>query len=334
MTIKIENGLICTDLYRKETDKPSALLPSSAHPGHITQNIIYSMAFRMLRICSKEECFENRLKELKNDFLKPRNFKPKMIDREFEKIRSFPGQNFAEKRSKALEKVKREPKHQGRTIAPVDFNPHLPKVSQVFQKQHKAMVFNAPHLAEMFPSPPMPAYRQPHNLKKIICSSKLFPIERSKRLQRGAHKNAPGWRKCGKPCKVCPFTLDNTKSVTGTASGVTHDIKESVSCDTANCIYYWRCLKPNCEDFPNCEYIGKTTRPFKDRLAEHRDYPKRDVTTEPSGKHFTKSGHNVSDLKGLVLEKVRSNDPYILKSREHMLIKKFDSYRNGLNQEP
>ena len=92
--------------------------------------------------------------------------------------------------------------------------------------------------------------------------------------------------------------------------------------------------KSNCEDFPNCEYIGKTTRPFKDRLAEHRDYPKRDVTTEPSGKHFTKSGHNVSDLKGLVLEKVRSNDPYILKSREHMLIKKFDSYRNGLNQEP
>ena len=80
--------------------------------------------------------------------------------------------------------------------------------------------------------------------------------------------------------------------------------------------------------------IGMTTRKFKDRLTEHRDYPKRDVTTEPSGKHFTKSGHNVAHMKGLVLEKVRSPDPYVLKSREHLLIQKFNSFRQGLNQEP
>ena len=121
--------------------------------------------------------------------------------------------------------------------------------------------------------------------------------------------------------------------MTGLASGFTHKIKEAVSCDTVNCIYYWKCTKTRCEDYPNCEYIGKTTRQFKDRLAEHRDYPKRDILTEPSGGHFTKSGHNVSHLKGLVLEKVRNNDPYILKSREHMLIQKFDTFRQGLNQE-
>ena len=101
-----------------------------------------------------------------------------------------------------------------------------------------------------------------------------------------------------------------------------------------NSFYYWKCVKPNCEDFPNCEYVGKTTRQFKDRLAEHRDYPKRDVLTEPSGRHFNKAGHDVSHLRGLVLEKVRNNDPYILKSREHMLIRKFDTFRFGFNQEP
>ena len=257
-----------------------------------------------------------------------------MIDAEFEKIRALPGENFKEKRKEALKKVKREPKDPNRIIAPIDFNPHLPKVSQVFQKHHKAMLFAAPHLAEMFPSPPMPGYRQPDNIRRILCRSKLYPVNRSKRLQRGAHKNAPGWKKCGKPCKVCPFTLDKTQIVTGLASGYSHQIKEAVSCDTQNCIYYWKCVKSNCEDYPNCEYIGKTTRQFKDRLAEHRDYPKRDVVTEPSGHHFTKGGHNVSHLKGLVLEKVRNTDPYILKSREHMLIKKFDSFRQGLNQEP
>ena len=110
-------------------------------------------------------------------------------------------------------------------------------------------------------------------------------------------------------------------------------MKEAVSCDSSNCIYYWKFVKPNCQDFPKCEYVGKTTRTFKDRLAEHRDYPKRDVTSEPSGKHFTLPGHNVSQLKGLVLEKVRSKDPYVLKAREHFFIQKFDTFRHGLNQE-
>ena len=50
----IEDGKIGTDLYRKDTAKPRALLPSSAHPGHITSNIVYSMGFRLMRICSTE----------------------------------------------------------------------------------------------------------------------------------------------------------------------------------------------------------------------------------------------------------------------------------------
>ena len=196
------------------------------------------------------------------------------------------------------------------------------------------MLFDAPHLAEIFPSPPMPTYRQPDNLRKLLCKSKLYPQNRAIKMKRGTHKEAPGWRKCGKPCKICPYTMENTTTVTGTASGYNHKIKQAVTCDTTNCIYYWKCTKPNCPEFPGCEYIGMTTRKFKDRLSEHRDYPKRDVTTEPSGRHFTQPGHSVGDMKGLVLEKVRNQDPYILKSREYLLIKKFDSSRKGLNQEP
>ena len=60
---------------------------------------------------------------------------------------------------------------------------------------------------------------------------------------------------------------------------------------------------------------------------------KRGIATEPSGEHFSLNGHNVSHLKGLVLEKVKSKDPYVLKAREHMLIRNFDTFRNGLNRE-
>ena len=77
-----------------------------------------------------------------------------------------------------------------------------------------------------------------------------------------------------------------------------------------------------------------TTRPLRKSFAEHRDYPKRDILTEPSGAHFSKPGHSVANMKGQVLEKVKSKDPFILKARESYLIKKFDTFRNGLNKEP
>ena len=127
--------------------------------------------------------------------------------------------------------------------------------------------------------------------------------------------------------------LPNTNMVTGLASGYQHKIKQVVTCDFENVIYNWKCVKSNCEDYPHCEYIGKSKRRFKDRLSEHRDYVKRDVTSEPSGGHFSKRGHDVSHLKGLVLEQVRNSDPFILKTREHLLIQKFDTFRNGLNKE-
>ena len=49
---------------------------------------------------------------------------------------------------------------------------------------------------------------------------------------------------------------------------------------------------------------------------------------------FCQAGHNSHDLIALGLKLVRSKDPFVLRAREHLLIKKFDSFRNGLNQEP
>ena len=66
----------------------------------------------------------------------PRNFKPKLIDQEFDKIRKLPGDDFESRRREALKKVRREPKDPNRIIAPVDFNPHLPKLSLVPLTSH------------------------------------------------------------------------------------------------------------------------------------------------------------------------------------------------------
>ena len=92
-----------------------------------------------------------------------------------------------------------------------------------------------------------------------------------------------------------------------------------VNCDSENCIFNWKCSKANCSEYPHCEYIGMTSRTFRERMGEHHDYAKRDQLTEPS-RELNKRGHSVSDLRGQVLEKVRSKDPFVLRARESMLI--------------
>ena len=53
---------------------------------------------------------------------------------------------------------------------------------------------------------------------------------------------------------------------------------------------------------------------------------------KPSGYHFNQPGHNQSHLRGLVLEKVKSADSFVLKATEFYHIK--NAFNNGLNKEP
>ena len=71
---QIDQGKIVTDLYRKKTDRNQYLLTSSCHPAHVTENIPYSLAMRIVRICSLPEARESRFQELKN-LLSSRDYK-------------------------------------------------------------------------------------------------------------------------------------------------------------------------------------------------------------------------------------------------------------------
>ena len=334
VTIAIEDGKIVTDLFRKDTAKPRTLLPSSAHPSHIPTNIIYSMGFRLLRICSSEFMFEKRLTELKNDFLIPRNYKERIIDTQFKRIRELPGETYDEKRREALKKKEKQKENKTRIISPFDFNPLLPKISSVIVKHHKSMLFNNPELKQVFEEPPMTSLRQGPNMRKYLCRSKLPKVSRNTRLRRETHPSAPRWKKCSKPCPACPFTLPACKTVKGEVSNYEHIIQTPVNCQSQNVVYYWKCTKDNCSTYPKCEYIGLSSRKYQKRFYEHQYYVKSDKLTEPSGEHFSLPGHSIHDLRGLVLEQVRNPDPFVLRAREALLIQKFNTFHKGLNKEP
>ena len=196
------------------------------------------------------------------------------------------------------------------------------------------MLFSNPDLRNNLEQAPMPSLRQGPNLRKFLCKSKLSKVTRSNNFKRSSHSSAPGWKKCAKPCPACPFALAPCKTVTSQVSNYEHEITTPVNCQTSNAVYYWKCIKDNCPDYPACEYIGLTSRTFQKRFYEHQYYAKSENVFQPSGEHFNKPGHSLHDMRGLVLEQVRNKDPFVLKARETLLIQKFNTFNQGLNKEP
>ena len=88
-----------TDLYRKETDRNQYLLSSSCHPAHITDNIPFSLALRIVRIFTHIEDSEKRFSELKS-LLISRDYKPRSVDAAIDRARKIP-------REQALKKVEK-----------------------------------------------------------------------------------------------------------------------------------------------------------------------------------------------------------------------------------
>jgi hypothetical protein len=83
----------------------------------------------------------------------------------------------------------------------------------------------------------------------------------------------------------------------------------------------------------DCQYIGLTTRRAKVRWGEHKTSarPLFQSTSKPVGKHFQLNGHEVHDLKFVVIEHVRSKNPFVLKATESFWIQQYDVIKHGPN---
>ena len=89
VSCSIKQNQIGTDMYRKETDRNQYLLTSSCYPVECTDNIPFSLALRIVRICSEIETRERRFLELK-ELLQEREYKTGMINSAIEKARKIP----------------------------------------------------------------------------------------------------------------------------------------------------------------------------------------------------------------------------------------------------
>ncbi|CAJ0958412.1 unnamed protein product [Ranitomeya imitator] len=66
---KGEDGLLQSDLHRKETSVNSLLHSTSAHPRHLKNSIPYGQFLRAKRICSQEASYQKQAEDISNRFM-------------------------------------------------------------------------------------------------------------------------------------------------------------------------------------------------------------------------------------------------------------------------
>ena len=238
-SLSVRAGKINSDLYRKKTDRCQYLLPTSCHPPHCTDNIPYSLALRIVRICTDTGERDQRLSELR-DMLLSRDYQRKLIDLNIEKALQIP-------RDQAIKRVIRT-KDNDRVVFSVMYHPALPSVPRIIAKGYRTMVESDPRLKEVFKKPPMVAYRRPPSLRdKLIRAKVPPPPDPNARPKR----EIKGMKKCGN-CSSCDYVQEG-KEVRSTQSDAVAVINAAVNCRTSRVIYCITCKKERCGE----QYCGK-----------------------------------------------------------------------------
>ena len=191
--VSLKGGRIVTDLYTKPTAVVQYLLPSSCHPKHVTKNIPYSLAFRLLRICSDPTSFEERLGQLKLDLMS-RKYPVKVIDEAFNRVRS-------KSRKQALQKVTKI--ENGGQFLALTYHPALPGMSGIIRKHWGVMTGLSNELQRCFPKPSMVSYRRSKNLGDHMFRAKISS-------RRGSNRIKNGYKPCNQGCQCCWHSVPAT----------------------------------------------------------------------------------------------------------------------------
>ena len=308
-----KDGLIETDLYKKESSVVKYLKPSSCHPSHITSNIPYALGLRTLRICSERATFLKRIEEMRQDLLSC-DYHPKILESAFKRTLNV-------ERSEALKKVEKTSEKDKNSPFVITYHPKLPSISNITKKHWKVMCDDSPKLKRCFPNPPVVAYKRHKNLKDLLIRSKVQSKRSSKRILEG-------FKNCGRACILCAYLpKDSIKHHKCYKTGKINNINNPVNCTTTNVIY-----KIECKKCPEWVYIGETGQRFCERFTAHRGYVNRQEVDKPTGLHFNIKGHTVLDMIPMIIEEVRpKNDPNLRLIRESWWITQYQSVEFGAN---
>ena len=159
------------------------------------------------------------------------------------------------------------------------------------------------------------------NVRDLVVKAKVPPP-----YTRSSVRTQAGYKKCTNiSCMTCPYSIpgNNVKSF---ATKFHVEVNAPVNCFSSNIVYCISCI--NCGK----QYVGESHRSLKDRFGEHRGYVRNEKLNKATGEHFNLEGHNISDMRIQIIEKIFTRNGFFRKERERMFINKFDTKRKGLNK--
>ena len=339
----LKNNKLHTDLYVKPTDKSQYLNFKSSHPYHQKANLPYGLALRIKRICSDTADFRRHCDKLVT-LLRKRGFKLGLIK---EGIRKASLLN----RSDLLQPAEQR-ERDDRTIFSTTYNPMIPDLRQKIVDL-QPILHSTPKCRELFPKPPIIAYRRNRNLNDLLVSRRLsqdtviYPSQPTKvaidksnkvceecglsfssgrgktihytKMHSNNQNQSPtpvGFSRCGdQRCNTCNLGTFGS-SIHISSTNTTFHIKHQLTCKSSNVIYCLTCKK--CGD----QYIGETEQELHCRQRGHLHDINSNKAGLPYVTHFRKCG--IENYTITAIEKVRQNNTDIRRARERYYKQLFD----------
>ena len=261
-----------TDLYTKPTDTHQFLEFSSCHPYHTKRSIPYSQALRYRRICSDDQDFHDRIKQLKG-WLSKRGYDMNMVEKQINEATKI-------SREEAL-REKENINRGGKDVLVITYHPALSKkVQEIMNRNHCILSLGHDH-KKLFPETPMVAFRKPKSLKDILVRAII--------KSQSTEPNMCGGCNGRSDCQVCRIMTNSDKFTNKDKSRTFNLRKGTFHCNSKNVIYLLTCK--TCEK----QYVGSTITTFRERYNNYKSkfrayFRKRSSGTLGQGKPIEQAG--------------------------------------------
>ena len=163
-----ESKPISVDVFAKDTDSFTYVLPSTCYPKNNIENIPKGVALRLRRICDSDEKFEKHSAEYQN-YLIARDYKPGKVKKQFSDIK------------KLTREEARKPKLLKTTFSTscnliTQYNPLLPNLKTII-RNHLPVLYSNQQVLDIFPQNTRSVtYKRNKNLREILSPSLFLTI--------------------------------------------------------------------------------------------------------------------------------------------------------------
>ena len=287
-----EGGVLSTDLFCKPTDTHQYLHKKSCHPWHTKKAIPYGQALRFRRICSEDRQFQERVGELAG-WLKDRGYEESLVNEQIDRVRRLDRATLlANSENRTDTQGRRE-----RVPLVATYHPALNSLGKVARRLHPMLTDSEEH-REVFPEPPLIAFRRCKNLKDILVRARL-----NNEGNGGTGKK--GCSRCGKSrCQVCNV-MSNSEHFHSNIDSREYRINYSFNCDSSNVVYLLECT------VCGVQYVGSTCTPFRLRFNNYKACSRKftsgaSVPQAEFFRHFTEEGHHgfLKDISVKIIDRL------------------------------